>query len=527
VFLEISPRCNKNGVEILPEIPEESEEGSNSDCSDNPKDVHAESYNQQFTDKVLNPGARSVDGCLDADEVSIKLIDSFSENRRWSIGTVEAMVPVCVENGLTEYRSVSDSDEDDEENKSVENIVKNFKIEKEEIAERCTMFPVNCDIWRTTSLVEVGLKSERTDLSDFDPVLSKSTEIQNIPVVDSVTRNVRSLNSIFPEYSMVKLKNQRSLQEDSSFSSVNTVSINSSGKLNGKEHNTPLSDKNIKQLHDMKHIPRRWSTGTFEQILPANSTSSDDHQGLMLDSYRKWHSAELRESVQSRNNTDSSCRIKSDVLFTTEVPEDPTGINADVANTDETCDKAHEVVVSVLGPRETEQPLWTAKLMCLESFGFDITSSSYQGSNLLSEWSQCPSSLSRLIQRLIFSCSCHFQQRCVFRRQYSENFYNQYFWHVAEYAKIPYIFPSLLLQFTLRLCPMGFAVLSPLLVTRLIDDCTNEEAVFSVSISGFVWLCFLLVTPWCSKMSPNKYKYLFAAGNVVSACGLHCKYEFT
>ena len=73
---------------------------------------------------------------------------------------------------------------------------------------------------------------------------------------------------------------------------------------------------------------------------------------------------------------------------------------------------------------------------------------------------------------------------------------------------------------------MGFAVLSPLLTKKLIDECTSGEAVFSVSITGFVWACFILVTPLCSKMSPGKHKYLFAAGSIVAACGLHRKYEF-
>jgi hypothetical protein len=73
---------------------------------------------------------------------------------------------------------------------------------------------------------------------------------------------------------------------------------------------------------------------------------------------------------------------------------------------------------------------------------------------------------------------------------------------------------------------MGFAVLSPFLAKKLTHKHTNEEAVFSVSITGFVWVCFILVTPWCSKMSPGKHKYLFAAGNIVAAYGLHRKYEF-
>jgi hypothetical protein len=73
---------------------------------------------------------------------------------------------------------------------------------------------------------------------------------------------------------------------------------------------------------------------------------------------------------------------------------------------------------------------------------------------------------------------------------------------------------------------MGFSVLSPLLAKKLIDKCTNGEAVFSVSIAGVVWACFILANPLCSKMSPGKHKYLFAAGSIVAACGLHRKYEF-
>jgi hypothetical protein len=534
VVLEVSPRCNKNGVEILPEIPEETEESSSSDCSDIHQDVYAESNDMKFTDRVLHSGAKSMDGCLDTNEVNIKIIDSFSENKRWTVGAVEGMVPVCVENGLTEYRSACGSnisDAEDEENKTPENIFKNSALDKQDITGRFNPFSVNGEVWTTKSLGEVGPNYGKTDLSAFDPLLSKSTEIQNFSVVrdlDLTMRKVRSLNNIVPVFSEMKLKNQRSpAQKDSSVLNMNTVCIQSSNELNGNGSNVHMHVNNIKQRHDIKHTPKRWSTGTIEQMLSANSTSSSlgGRQGQMLHSCRKWHSAELGGRDQLIDNIDSSRKMKSDDLSTVEVPEDPIRTHANATTTDEKYCKVHEVPLSLPGSRQPEHHFWTAELISSETVDFDSTSDSHQEPELLREWSRCPSSLSQLIHRLLFSCSCHFQYCRVFRQQYSQSCYNPFFWHISEFVTIPYIFPSLLLRFTLRLCPMGFAVLSPLLVKRHIDEGTNGEAVSSVSISGFVWLCFVLVTPWCSKMSSSKHKYLFAAGNVVAAYGLHRKYN--
>ena len=535
MVFEIGHKCNKNGVDILPEIPEESEESSSSCCIDICKEVHAQSNDLKFTDKLLYPGARSMDGCLDTDEVNTKLFDSFSESKRWSIGTVEGIKPVCVENGLTEYRSAlgsSDCDVADEENKSFENNFENSKIDKMDITGRFNLFPVNAKIFTTRSLVEVGPNYERTGLSDFDLLLSKSTEFRKFPVVTDVhfmTRKAKSLNSVVPEFSEMKLTNQRSpLQEDISLSSVNSVHIHSSNELNRNGNNVNVNVSNTEQPHDIKLTPKRWSTGTFEQTLSAKSTSFslDTQQGQMLDRYRKWHSEELRASDQSTDNIDSCHKIKSDISFTIEVPEDPIRTYANATKTDEKCYEVHEVTVPLPGSREAEHPLWSAKLMSSETVDFYSTSDNHQGSDLLREWSRCPSSLSQLMYRLVFSCSCHFQHCHIFQRQYSQNCQNLFFWDISEYVKIPYIFSSLLLRFTLRLCPMGFAVLSPLLAKKLIAESTNAEAVFSVSISGFVWVCLIFVTPLCSKMSAGKHKYLFAAGNIIAACGLHCKYEF-
>lgn len=529
MVLEIGQRCNKNGVEILPEIPEESEESSSSCCSDIHKDVHSESNDLKFTDKILHSGAKSIDSCINTDEVHSKLIDSFSESKRWSLCTVEGIMPICVENGLTEYRSAlgsNNSDVANEENKSFENISENSKPVKMDITGNFNLFPVN--ILTTRSLVEVGPNYERTDLSDFKPLLSKSAEVLHFPLVtdiDSMKRKVKSLNSVMPVFSEMKLTNQSSpLQEDISLSDVNTVCLHFSNELHRNGNNVHMHISNTKQPHDIKHIPKRWSTGTLEQTLSAKSTSVSmyDHQGRMLDRYRKWHSEELGASDQSIDNTDSWYKIKSDVSFTIQVPADPIRTYTNATETDENYYEVHEVTVSQPGSRQPEHPLWTAKLMSSESVESYSISDSHHGSDVLTEWSRCPSSLSQLMYRLVFSCSCHFQRCHVFQQQYSKICQNPFFWDISEYVKIPYIFPSLLLQFTLRLCPVGFAVLSPLLAKRLI----NGEAVFSVTITGFVWMCFTLLTPWCSKISPGRHKYLFAVGSIVAAYGLHRKYEF-
>lgn len=534
IVWEISQRCNKNRLEILPEIPEESEESSSSCCSDIHKDVHTENNDLKFTDKILQSGARSMDCNIDNDEVPTKLMDSFSESKRWTLGNVEGIMPICVGNGLTEYRSAlgsSDGDVTDEENKSFENINENSELDKMDITGSLNLYPINGKILTTRSLVEVGPNYERTDLSDFDPLLSKSTEIQNFPVVtdvDSMTRKVKSLNSVVPVFSEMKLTNQRSLQEDVSLSSVKFVCFHSSNELHRNGSNVHTHVSNTKQPQDVKHTPKRWSTGTLEQMLSAKSTSvsSDGHQGHMLDRYRKWHSEELGASDQSIDNIDSSHKIKSDVSFTIEVPDDPIRTYANATKTDENCYEVHEVTVSQPGSREPEHPVWAAKLISSETVDFYSASDSHEGSNLLREWSRCPSSLSQLMYRLVFCCSCHFQHRHVFQRQHSQICQNPYFWDISEYVKIPYIFPSLLLRFTLRFCPMGFAVLSPLLAKKEPTNCTNEEAVFSVSIAGLAWTCLILAMPYCTKISPGKHKYLFATGNIVAAYGLHRKYEF-
>jgi hypothetical protein len=534
MVLDIGQRCNRNGVEILPEIPEESEESSSSCCSDIHKDVHAESYDLKFTVKILHSGARSMDSCIDIVEVCTKFTDSFSERKRWSLGTVEGIMPICVENRLTEYRPTlgsSESDVADEENKSFENISENSKHDEMDIRGSFNLFPINGKILTTRSLAEVGPNYERTDLSDFEPLLSKSTEIPNFPVVtevDTMTRKVKSLNSVVPVFNEMKLTTQRfPLQENISVSNVNTVCFHSSNELNRNGNNVHVHVSNTKEPFDIKHTPERWSTGTLEQMLSAKSTSFslDSHQGQMLDRYRKWHSEELGASDQSTDNKNSCHKIKSDVLFTIEVPEDPVRTYANSTKTDENYYEVHEVTVSQPGSREPEYPLWEARLMSSETVDLYSTSDSHQGSDLLREWSRSPSSLSQLMYRLVFSCSCHFQHCHFCQQQYSQICQNQFIWDISEYVKIPYIFPSLLLRFTLRLCPMGFAVLSPLLAKKLIDECTNGEAVFSVSIAGFVWVCFILIIPWCSKMSPGKHKYLSAAGNIVAAYGLHSKYE--
>jgi len=532
---EIGQSCNKHRFEILPEIPEESEDSSSSCCSDIHKDVHTESNDLKFTDKILHPGARSMDCHINNDEVPTKLMDSFSESKRWTLGTVEGIMPICVGNMLTDYRSSlgnSDSDVTDEENKSFENIYENSELDKMDITGSFNLYPINDKILTTRSLVEVGPNYERTDLSDFDPLPSKSTEIQKIPVVtdvDSRTRKVKSLNSVVPVFSEMKLTNQRSpLQEDVSLSSVKFVCFNSSNELHRNGSNVHMHVSNTKQPHDIKHTPKRWSTGTLEQMLSAKSSSLslDGHQGQMLDRYRKWHSEELGASDRSIDNKDPCHKIKSDVSLTIEVPDDPIRTYANATETDENCYEVHEVTVPQPDSSEPEHPLWTAKLISSETVDLYSISDSHQGSNLLREWSRCPSSLSQLMYRLVFSCSCHFQHCHFFQRQYSQICQNPCFWDISEYVKMPYIFPSLLLRFTLRLCPMGFAVLSPSLAKKLIDVRTNGEVVFSVSIAGLVWMCFTLVMPCCSKMSPSKYKYLFATGNIVAAYGLHRKYEF-
>jgi hypothetical protein len=553
VVLESNSRWNKNGIDILPKIPEESEESSDSEFNGTQEDTSALYNDLRLTDNTLHYGARSMDSCLNTDKMNVKLIDNCIGNKRWSIGTIEEMVPFCLENGLAKYKSLSDDDDDDNNNSSSskDNIIitnsdneieenklfnttlesSGLELDRQVIRGRLNTLPVNSVLWTTKSLNGDDDKFDNTEVSEFDSLQSKSTDIPNILCAqntDCVTRKVRSLENIVPVFGEVNLINQSDTLMDIILpSNVSSVCMPSSDKISKSENELTTYVHNIKQSHENKCVLKRWSAGSSEQMLSANGTSSsvDEQEGQSPNRDQKWHSTELRDRNRSRDNTAIFESLQSNDSFTFQDPKDQRNINTNITKTVKQCNEVSQTGLSSPDSGESEHPLWTAKLISCETTAVDSASDSCQGSDSLRGWNRHHSSLSHALRRLILSCSCHIHH-CHNSQRYLQNHFTSLYWNIPECIRIPYFFPSLLLRLTQRICPMGFAALSPLLAKRIIDGCTTEEAVFSVSISGFVWLCFLLVTPWCSKIPPSKHRYLFVAGNILSAYGLHRKYQF-
>ncbi|XP_033610069.1 uncharacterized protein LOC111871108 isoform X2 [Cryptotermes secundus] len=532
VILESNSRCNKKGIDILPKIPEESEESSDSEFTDTRENASAVSNDLMLTDNTLHYGARSVDSFLNTDEMNIKLIDNCIENKRWSIGTVEEMVSFCVENGLAKYKSISDDnnnndnnnrDNEIEENKSFNKTLGSSGLELDRQAIRGTLnaLPVNSALWTTNSL-----NVDNTDVSEFGSLQSNSIDIPNVlcaQKTDCVTRKVRSLENIVPVCDKLNLINQSdAFKEVILLSNMSSDCIPPSDKLSKSENELTTYVHNMKKPHENKCVLKRSSTGSFEQMLSTNGTSFsvDDQRGQSSDKYQKCHSTEQRDSNRSIDYIGISENLQSNDSFAFQAPKDQRNTNTNITKTVKQHNEVNQIVLSSLDSVESENPLWTAKLISSETTAVDSASDSYQGSNSLRRWYRYHSSLSHVLRRLTLSCSCHINH-CHNSQRYLRKHFISLYWNIPEVIRIPYFFPSLLLRLTQRICPMGFAALSPLLAKRMIDGCTKEEAVFSVSISGFVWLCFLLVTPWCSKIPPSKHKYLFAAGNILSAYGLH------
>ncbi|KDR22319.1 hypothetical protein L798_01192 [Zootermopsis nevadensis] len=508
VILESSSRCNRNGVDILPEIPEESEENYDSDCSD----IHEDASDVKFRDKTPQCGARSMDSRLDLYKVHAKVTDNCVDNKRWSIGTTEEIMSFSIENGLAKYWSVSENDDinkEDRRNNSCKNNFENVEVEldKQGVRERASLFPVNKAVW-TTSLCEVGSNFDNEDVSEFDPLLSnmgtaKSRSAKNFY---HIVRKARSMEDV-PVSGITSATNQNdALNTDVVASNANSVSMHSSDEVSVHKYENGVTRHvdTIKLSCDSKHVQKRFSIGSSEQLLSADAVLlTEDAEVTDGDDCQKLYSTENGNCNQAVDHTGFSHRLIPNGSLTIVVPED----HRNVTVTEEIC------LSPDLG--ESEYSHWGAKLMSSETV-VDSTSNS-----CLRRWNQCVASFCRVVQRLISCRTCYLCHCRVFRRRRASDLYDRFLCCVWEYVTIPYFFPSLLLRFATRLCLMGFAALCPSLAKKIIDECTNEEAAFSVSISGFAWLCLLLLSLWCSKMSHEKRKYVFAAGNLVAASGLY------
>ncbi|KAJ4450117.1 hypothetical protein ANN_01524 [Periplaneta americana] len=518
---EMNYRCNKNqfGVDILPEIPEESEDDVESDY--NTKiEVHEvpQTGNSDINVNEVpqTTHTRSLDNYLDTNKMYPNSIEDGVENKRWSIGTVEEILPMCVENGLSLLVSKNEgkSDAFNSHQKSNENISQKIKEEGK--------------------VSDLSIKSEAEispfdtkDTREFDPILSNSIDIPSVHVIrnsGSDFRKVKSLDEV-PLFDKENLTNQEDiLKKDiivtsgdggSRYLSDDNLSSNDQVGSIMKEINTFRS---LELPDEVKNRLKRWSIGTLGEVKSENDRSNlGKLEGLESNGHRKWRSAEFGENREPKDQF--SDKLSQTRVFTFEIDDSIANRNNVVLGEYQGADN---VGSSSSGSGDSEHPLWVAKLVSSENMTVESTSGSNEENSSLRNWYRRPSTLSHALRRLRFSCTCQFYRRHSFRRRYPRNrFASILLYYFLEPLSVPYFFPSLLLRFALRLCPMGFAALAPSLTKDIIPEITNEEAVFSVSISGFVWLCFLLVTPWCTRMHHSRKKYLFAAGSLVSSYGLH------
>nr|CAD7439319.1 unnamed protein product [Timema bartmani] len=92
---------------------------------------------------------------------------------------------------------------------------------------------------------------------------------------------------------------------------------------------------------------------------------------------------------------------------------------------------------------------------------------------------------------------------------------------LKEAWRTPDVISCLLLRVSIKLCPMGFVVLAPIAVRTHISESSVDEAVYTVTISGFSWLCFMALMPWFVSMDPRRRKYLYSTGCFIASAGLY------
>ncbi|XP_063224536.1 uncharacterized protein LOC134532130 isoform X2 [Bacillus rossius redtenbacheri] len=98
---------------------------------------------------------------------------------------------------------------------------------------------------------------------------------------------------------------------------------------------------------------------------------------------------------------------------------------------------------------------------------------------------------------------------------------------LGDALRTSHTLPALLLRVSVRLCPMAFAALAPVAVRTHISESTLDEAMLTVTISGFSWLCFLVTMPWFLGMASHRQKFLYSVGSFAAAAGLYLFSEST
>ncbi|KAJ9587658.1 hypothetical protein L9F63_018910, partial [Diploptera punctata] len=474
--IQSNMRCNKNqnGVDILPKILEESEvedESNYSSCIDFKQEKQEDHESDYLPVATLTSVTKSMD------DVTSESVEVSDMTKRWSIGVVDEIVPINVENGLAQITGlvkdpIVESDNeilDDWESESV-GTFNDIKIQSGSFD-----IPANNALSSSKSLDYTNFNTaekKRHSASDNNWKVRSLDTVVTVPVL------------VHSEESGV---NEKSYELEN-FSALDP--LNESVSTKEQQNRKFLSDRKVcdqivlLEQTDPNRERQRWSIGSVDEIFSVNSRLN----GTLPSSYqeinsRKWHSAEFPSNVFSLESTQNSQDIDEGECSS------PVSTSSD-------------------------KPLWP-KRNSKETFYIQRRSER----NKLS--------VSKVLRILNNSFSCRCCHRRTYRRSYIQNQFTSFLWTYVDCITTPYFFPSLLLRFTMRFCPMGFAALIPCLAMSVIEDTTVKDAVFSVSVSGFVWLCYLLVTPWCTKLRPISWKYLFAAGNLIAAFALHYRHNIS
>ncbi|PSN41449.1 hypothetical protein C0J52_14537 [Blattella germanica] len=438
-----SPRCNRNhcGVDILPEIPEESEDESD--------------YN---TSMDFSQNKRKSLGAKSMDDVISNTSQEFEENKRWSVGIVEEVVPIKVENGLADiWDLVKNVESESESERMSVNTLDEHEPRKLSIGP-----PIGDVLSSTKSLGHVNLSSDSRQINKFEKeAQNKVRSVDYIAMVHTPPHNYRSISG-----------NIDTNNSGTSYSFDELLSVKEETERIAIDREVSVQIADLKQNSEGKQGRNRWSIGTVDEIISVSNKSN------VRDEYTKqWHSAEFIAN----------------------------GFQIELKDLNKV-QESEEVECLTPGSTGSDRPLWPNKDTSIKqrnSYSFRHRTGIHT------------------LRKLISSVCCRCYQPRIFRKKYPQTKCGAMLWPFFFPIPVPYIFPSLLMRLTLRLCPMGFAALTPSFVKHLLVDCSNKDAVFPVSVAGFVWLCYLLVTPWCTKLRPRTRKCLFALGNFVAAFGLH------
>ncbi|XP_026468449.1 uncharacterized protein LOC113372337 isoform X2 [Ctenocephalides felis] len=82
------------------------------------------------------------------------------------------------------------------------------------------------------------------------------------------------------------------------------------------------------------------------------------------------------------------------------------------------------------------------------------------------------------------------------------------------------LYPCILLSTCELLLPLLHSTLTPLYARTVLNDLTDSEAVFLMSLASFSWLCLVFGAPWLAACRPMRMRFLFAIGIFLKTIGL-------